>query len=46
MYKHKSGAAKWKKKVELDAKNAKNRKIAIFFFQLSQQWYIREQFFV
>jgi hypothetical protein len=31
MYKHKSGAAKRKKKAELDAKNAKNPKITIFF---------------
>jgi hypothetical protein len=31
MYKHKSGAAKRKKKAELDAKNAKNPKITNFF---------------
>jgi hypothetical protein len=31
MYKHKSGAAKQKKKVELDDKNAKNPKITNFF---------------
>jgi hypothetical protein len=31
MYKHKSGAGKRKKKAELDAKNAKNPKIANFF---------------
>jgi hypothetical protein len=31
MYKHKSGAAKRKKKAELDAKNANNPKITNFF---------------
>jgi hypothetical protein len=31
MYKHKSGAAKRKKKPELDANNAKNPKITNFF---------------
>jgi hypothetical protein len=31
MYKHKSGAAKRKKKAEFDAKNAKKPKIVIFF---------------
>jgi hypothetical protein len=35
MYKHKSGAAKQKKKAEFDAKNAKNPK-STNFFQFSQ----------
>jgi hypothetical protein len=35
MYKHKSGAAKQKQKVELDAKNAKNPQITNFFNSLN-----------
>jgi hypothetical protein len=46
MYKHKSGAAKRKRKTELGAKNAKNPKISNFFSVLPTMVYPKTVFCV